>query len=77
MVNHAMRKKGWFTCNISIKDQIVSLSCPLHSTAQPNQFVTFPCLQSTSMYFAKFMITQFECPTSVFDFGMCNVLLYG
>ena len=33
--------------NTSIKDLIVSLSGPLHSTAQPAQLVTF----TTTMYF--------------------------
>ena len=38
------------TCNISIKDQIVSSSDPLDSTAQPTRFVTLP----TNVYSNKF-----------------------
>ena len=43
-VMHSVRKYGcnWPMYNISIKDLNVSLSGPLHGTAQPARFVMFP-----------------------------------
>ena len=52
-------KYGWLTCNILIKHLIVSLSGPLHSTAQLTKFVRFP----TNMYSTKY--TRYKLPTSV------------